>query len=66
MTTIYLVTKHRVINRFRGNTFISHYTAFEIHNVYQTMAEAKTEAKTKDAKSEKYIYKVKKLVLKAN
>jgi hypothetical protein len=66
MKTIYLVTKHRVVNRFSGNTFISHHTAFEIHGVYETINEAKTEAKVKDNKSAKYIYKVKKIVFKAS
>ena len=65
MTTIYLVTKHKVVNRFSGNTFIAHQTAFEIHAVHETMNEAKAEAKIKNAKAEKYIYKVKQLVLKA-
>jgi hypothetical protein len=66
MTTIYLVVKHRVVNRFSGNTFIAHQTAFAIHDVCETKEEAKSEAKIKNAKAERYIYKVKQLPLKVN
>lgn len=65
MKTIYLVTKHRIVNRFSGNTFIAHQTAFVVHAVYETMQEAKTEAKIKDAKSKKYIYKTRQVAWKA-
>ena len=65
MTTIYLVTKHKVVNRFRGSYFVAFQNAFEIFDVFDTLKEAKTVAKNKDDKSAKYHYKVKKLDLKA-
>lgn len=65
MTTIYLVTKHKIVNRFRGSYFVAFQNAFEIHDVFYTLDEAKAVAKNKDDKSSKYHYKVKKLVLKA-
>jgi len=63
--TIYLVTRHKITNRFLWQSFIAYHTAYQICGVFDTLKEAKTVAKNKDSKSKKFVYKVKKLVLKA-
>jgi hypothetical protein len=64
MTIIYLVTRHKISNRFLWQSFIAYEKSFQIASVFDTLKEAKTLAKNKDSKSERFVYKVKKIVLK--
>jgi hypothetical protein len=63
MTIIYLVTRHKISNRFLWQSFIAYEKSFQIAGVFDTLKEAKTVAK-KYSKSERFVYKVKKIVLK--